>query len=681
MNLKLFCNRGVFKGVVAVGLRRGGHGGGSAHVDIVAVRHCILTGRDHCGAVSFLQRDDRLLGGAVVDIGVSAVGLHCQALAAQLNCGIHRLFGDLRLHALRSFAGVIGRLLNAVPDGILARVGTLREVGGVGAVLAQGVFHRYTGGINHRPGGNQPLLSTVVSQSCGHWGRCNLGDRLADGRLDGGAGVGNGVVLGILAGNRRARYIYIHGLIHPGVRTAKFAGQAGNDNLIPRQNALFYNSVDSGGHFAVIVLILRRHDGGDGLLLCGEGQESNRVLIVGQAGDRVCTGFGGFHRGLSITDDGDQPAVLVHLRNGHTVNIYGLPSNKTITRTPGGTQDKFVPVDKGVGLLGDGQRRLLLEGDLERNRNRGNVIVTARFVVNDNFCRLIRGTHVPVVFIGHAVLTCRQNGISVLDCNRRLFPVAVILVFRLRQLHHGGDRLAPNLYAGDLGGGNRVVVAGHRCGHLHRVPDLVSSGIGAGGDGSGVSTVFFRCKFDLQAVTLCHRVQRARSHQLLLRAVVNRPCGGGGRVNGVDFVDYQCDGVADGGLKVLHLREADNNLIGARIGGQAVGIAGIPLFFVGILEILLQIIFGGQDIDLHRREVARPGRRAGLHRLAVIVYYHRNGLSSGIPRESRTVLVHSVGLGKGPVEGDTGNCHLNFPGVFAGLIFDPVVSPLHQHLV
>ena len=289
-------------------------------------------------------------------------------------------------------------------------------------------------------------------------------------------------MLGILAGNRHARYIYVHGLIHPGVRTAKFAGQAGNNNLIPRQDALFYNSVDSGARIGVIGFILRRHDSGDGLLLCGEGQEGDCILIVGQTGARVRAGFGGFHRGLSIADDGDQSAVLVHRRNGHTVNVYDLPSNKTITRASGGTQGKVVPVDKGVGLLGDGQRRLLLEGNLERNRNLGNVIVSACFIGNDNFCRLIRGAHVLIVFIGHAVLACRQNGVAVLDCDRRLFPVAVILVFRLGQLHHGGDRLALDFHAGDLSGGNRVVVAGHRRGHLHRVPDPVISGVGAGGD-------------------------------------------------------------------------------------------------------------------------------------------------------------------------------------------------------
>ena len=216
MNLKLFCNRGIFKGVVAVELGGGNHGG-LAHIDIAAVPYRILIGRDHRCAVSFLQRDNRLLGVAVVDIGVSAVRLHCQAVAAQLNCGIHRLFGNRRRHALGSLAGVIGCLLNAVPDGVSARVGALREVGGVGAVLAQSVFHIYTSYVYHRPGGNQVLLIAVVGRCCGNRRGCDLNNRLADGRLDGGAGVGNGVVLGILAGNCRARYIYSHIFIHTGV--------------------------------------------------------------------------------------------------------------------------------------------------------------------------------------------------------------------------------------------------------------------------------------------------------------------------------------------------------------------------------------------------------------------------------------------------------------------------------
>ena len=95
---------------------------------------------------------------------------------------------------------------------------------------------------------------------------------------------------------------------------------------------------------------------------------------------------------------------------------------------------------------------------------------------------------------------------------------------------------------------------------------------------------------------------------------------------------------------------------------------------MGILEILLQIIFGGQDIDLHRRKVAC------LHRLTVIVHFYRNGLSRGIPLQCRPVLTHSVNLGEGPAEGDTGDRHCNFTGVFTGLIVHPIVSILHQFL-
>ena len=452
-------------------------------------------------------------------------------------------------------------------------------------------------------------------------------------------------MLGIVAGNCRARYIYVHGLIHPGVRTAKFAGQAGNDNLIPGQNALFHVSVDRGGPLAVIVLILRRHGGGDGLLLCGEGQEGDCVLIVGQTGDRVRAGFGGFHRGLSISDDGDQSAVLVHRRNGHTVNVYDLPSDKTITRASGGAQGKVVPVDKGVGLLGDGQRRLLLEGDLERNRNIGNVIVSACFIGNDHFCRLIRGAHILVVFIGHAVLACRQDGVAVLDCDRRLFPVAVILVFRLGQLHHRGDRFALDFHVGDLSGGNRVVVAGHRRGHLHRVPDPVSSGTGAGGDGGVVGAVFIGCKFDLQAVVHRHGFQRARSNQLLHSAVVNRPYGYRGRVNGVDFVNRQRDGLAGGRLIVHAFRECDHNVISTGVGGQAVcvGVAA-PLYLVGILELTVQVLRGCY-IYVYRRQIAF------LRRTAIIVHCYRNGLGGNIPfqyRPFQLVLGKFVVLFKGP---------------------------------
>ena len=649
LNLKRLCNRGVFKGVVAVALRRDSHGGG-AHVDIVAVRYNILTGRDHCGAVSFLQRDNRLLGGAVVDIGVSAVGLHCQALAAQLNCGIHRLFGNRRCHALRSLAGVIGRLLDAVPDGIFARVGALREAGGVGAVLAQGVFHNYASRVYHRPGGNQLLLSAVVGRCRGNRRGCDLGDRLADGRLDGEAGVGNVVVFRIFAGDVSRACIHPHRFIRTGIFIVKGAGQAGNDNLILGQDALFYICVDRGVRIAVIVLILRRHDGGDGLLLRGEGQEGDRVLIVGQAGDRVRAGFGGLDSEFTMANDLNLPAVLAYRCHGLAVNRYDLPSDKAIAGTAGRTQSKLIPIGKSVGLVGDGKCRLLPEGDFEGNLMPYNVIVSARFIGNDYLCRLTRSTHVPVVFIGHVVLACRQDGIAVLDCDRRLFPVAVILVLCLGQLHYGRDLFAQDFHVGDLGGiwvDSKVVVR-----YLYCVPDMVLPRVGADGDGGGVGTVFVCRKFDLQAVIHRHRDQRARSHQVLGGAVVSRRGGGGGRVNGADFADCQRDGLAGGRLVVRPLRECNHNVISTGVSGQAVCVgAAAPLCPVGILEPVVQVL-RGRYIDLYVWKVDF------LRRTAVIVQFYRDRLGSGIPfqyRPFQIVFGERVVLRKGSVVGDALN--------------------------
>ena len=175
-----------------------------------------------------------------------------------------------------------------------------------------------------------------------------------DGRLDGGAGVGNVVVFRIFAGNRCARYIYGHRFIHPGVRTVKGAGQSGNDNLIPRQNALFHNGMDSGVRIGVIGFIIRRHGGGDGLLTRGERPGGGGVLIVDHTGVRVLAGFGRFHRGLSIANDGDLSA-LVHRRHVRAVNRDDLPSDKAVARAAGRTQDKLIPVGDRVGLFGDGQ--------------------------------------------------------------------------------------------------------------------------------------------------------------------------------------------------------------------------------------------------------------------------------------------------------------------------------------
>ena len=67
--------------------------------------------------------------------------------------------------------------------------------------------------------------------------------------------------------------------------------------------------MDGGLVIAVIVLVLRRHGGGDGLLLCGEGQEGDCILIVGQTGDRVRAGFGGFHSGFTVANDFNLPTL------------------------------------------------------------------------------------------------------------------------------------------------------------------------------------------------------------------------------------------------------------------------------------------------------------------------------------------------------------------------------------
>ena len=285
---------------------------------------------------------------------------------------------------------------------------------------------------------------------------------------------------------------------------------------------------------------------------------------------------------------------------------------------------------------------------------------------------MIRSAYVPVVHVLKLVLGFRQDGfqLPVLDRDLGLLMPAVIQVCILGQGDIRRDLLALDFHVTDLGGTDGSIVVRH----LYLVPDRVIPRVGAGGDGGGVSTIFSRCKFDLQAVRYRCGVQRARSNQLLLRAVVNRLHGGGGRDDRADLADGQRERIADSGLKVLHFREADNHVIGARVGGQAILVTGIALLFVGILEILLQIIFGGQDIDLHRRKVAC------LHRLTVIVHVYLNGLSRGIPLQCRPVLTHSVNLGEGPAEGDTGDRHCNFTGVFTGLIVHPIVSILHQFL-
>ena len=285
---------------------------------------------------------------------------------------------------------------------------------------------------------------------------------------------------------------------------------------------------------------------------------------------------------------------------------------------------------------------------------------------------MIRSAYVPVVHVLKLVLGFRQDGfqLPVLDRDLGLLIPTVIQVCILGQGDIRRDLLALDFHVTDLGGTDGSIVVRH----LYLVPDLVIPRVGAGGDGGGVSTIFSRCKFDFQAVRYRCGVQRARSNQLLLRAVVNRLHGGGGRDDRADLADGQRERITDSRLKVLHFREADNNVIGARVSGQTVRVIGIALLFVGILEEFLQIVYFRFDIDYHRREVAC------LHRLAVIVHCYWNGFGLGIPRKAGLILMYRVSLDKGPVEGDAGNRHRNFTGVFTGLIVHRIVSILHQFL-
>ena len=172
-----------------------------------------------------------------------------------------------------------------------------------------------------------------------------------------------------------------------------------------------------------------------------------------------------------------------------------------------------------------------MEGDL----NVREVIVPARFIGNDHLCRMIRSAYVPVVHILELVLGFRQDGfqLPVLDCDLGLLIPTVIQVCILGQGDIRGELLALDFHVSDLGGTDGSIVVRH----LYLVPDRVIPRVGAGGDGGGVSTIFSRCKFDLQAVRYRCGVQSARSNQLLLRAVVNRLYGGRLRGNRADFVD------------------------------------------------------------------------------------------------------------------------------------------------
>ena len=48
----------------------------------------------------------------------------------------------------------------------------------------------------------------------------------------------------------------------------------------------------------------------------------------------------------------------------------------------------MIPVGDGIGLLDNGQGLLGPMGDLELNFNLCNLVVAARFIGNDHFCRI-----------------------------------------------------------------------------------------------------------------------------------------------------------------------------------------------------------------------------------------------------------------------------------------------------
>ena len=66
-NRKFFCNRNRRKRIVPILLCGDGHGGVIAYIDIIAVRHRILVGRNCRSPASLCQRDHRLFRSAIVD--------------------------------------------------------------------------------------------------------------------------------------------------------------------------------------------------------------------------------------------------------------------------------------------------------------------------------------------------------------------------------------------------------------------------------------------------------------------------------------------------------------------------------------------------------------------------------------------------------------------------------------
>ena len=483
-------------------------------------------------------------------------------------------------------------------------------------------------------------------------------------------------MLGIVAADGRARGNHGHRLIHTGVFVVEGAGQACDGNDIPRQNALLHHGVDGGGGAAVIEFVLRRHGGGDRLFLRGKRPGGGGVLVVGHACGGVPAGLGGSYRGRTIANDDNLPALLVH--RSHIRAIHDLPADEAVARAAGGAQGKLIPVGDGIGLFGDGQGILGPMGDLERNFHLYNVIVAARFIGDDRFCRVVLGAHISVVDILELVLGIRQDGVQVLilDRDRRPLISAVIQVCVIGQGDHRRELFAQDFHAGDLGGvrGEGDVVVGH----IYGVPDMILPRAGAGGDVGGEGAACIRRKFDLQAVAHRRRDQRAPGDQRLVGAVVSRLYGNRSRGNRADFANGQRDRVADRGLEVWHLREAGDHVIGARVLGQAAGVVRIPLLSVRILEISLQVVYRRYNIDFHRRQVPRLCRRARLHRRAVVVHLYWNGFGRGIPGKARLILLHSVSLDKGSVEGDAGDRYGSLTGIGDGVDVHRIVRSLQQ---
>ena len=133
----------------------------------------------------------------------------------------------------------------------------------------------------------------------------------------------------------------------------------------------------------------------------------------------------------------------------------------------------------------------------------------------------------PVVHILELVLGFRQDGfqLPVLDCDLGLLIPTVIQVCILGQGDIRRDLLAldfPYKKQGDAGYKDGLPTNAGTYDVIVSLPEMQNFEAAVSDPLGGVSTIFSRCKFDLQAVRYRCGVQRARSNQLLLRAVVNR---------------------------------------------------------------------------------------------------------------------------------------------------------------